>query len=414
MDDEIAKAMKVIRLKHNTTRQYLTAGDDQVSVTLTRPNYEDYNPKNTEWTLEWLNNSPEGLVGQVRLWSIYNKALTFDQDPYDYKFSNLCSDNLKQRSWPPSHGGSEADFEWQFELKGKNKDAVAVYIQKWSKSGREHLLLSGRSASRDNKPRFTFHPIFKKQFPQWVNNSWWVEVVVTDDNSDHNNLTTSSVNQKIITAMPEQPLILRQGSANEAPTSFETCTSVKNGRESNNLCHDKSLIDRDTNLSTIVNQKAAAPPDQPRSLIQSPFCNEFTPVRNDQEDNHNQINDKSLIDQEKTQNTGVRQKISSPPEHQTCMHGNHGARYSDVGQSHDHYMNMLPRWQVGQVFLHVSPISTGFHVSDGCKYGQYINSGGNVNGSGVQNNEMLVCIVKLIEAVIIMLILLITSMNKLV
>ncbi|KAK9667302.1 hypothetical protein RND81_14G246600 [Saponaria officinalis] len=119
--------------------------------------------------------------------------------------------------------------------------------------------------------------------------------------------------------------------------------------------------------------------------MQSPVCNKFTPVKNDQESNH-QIHNKSLIDQEKIQDTSVRKKTSAPPEYQPCMQGNHGARYNDIGQLHDCYLNMLSRWQVGQVILNVSPTSNRFQTSASYKYGQYTNSGGNVNGSGVQNN----------------------------
>ncbi|KAK9667319.1 hypothetical protein RND81_14G248300 [Saponaria officinalis] len=376
MDDEIVKAMKVIRLKDGKSCQYLTAGDDQVSITLTKPKYKYYIPKNTEWRVEWLNNSPKGLVRQVRLWSIYNKALTFAHDLDDY-----CSGSLKQRSWPPSHGDSEQDFEWQFELrrknKGRNKDYVGVaYPQQYSKSKLEHLLIRTRRPSLDNKSMLHFHPTFEKQSLRWENNVLLVEVVVTDDN------------QKILTTLFEQPLMLRHDSANKVTISLETSTPVKNGdhESSNHLCHDKSLIDHDTNLSTIVNQKASAPPDQPRSLVQSPVCNKFTSVRIDQEGDYHKIHDKSLIDQEETQNASVSTKTSTPPEHKPCMHYNHGAKYNDIGQLHDCYTNMLPRWQVGQVFLNLFPTPIGIHASPGYKYSQYTNSGGNVNGSGVQNN----------------------------
>ncbi|KAK9667304.1 hypothetical protein RND81_14G246800 [Saponaria officinalis] len=314
MDLETAKAMKVIRLKDDMDSQYLTAADDQVSVTLTKPENKGYNPKNTEWTLEWLSNSPKGLVGQVRLWSIYNKVLTFDKDPGDYTFSN-CSRYLKQQSWPPSDGGSEADSKWKFVLKRKNKDVVAAYLQKWSKSNGEHFNLSAwYYSSRHVKPKFNFHGPCKRSF-QWANSAWLVQVVATDDDSDDDN----------------------------------------NGLESSDHSnHDNSVINQDTNLSTIVNEKASAPPDQPKSLMQSPVCNKFTPMNNDQQSNHH--------------------------------HGARYARNNDIGQLHDHYMNMLSRCQVGQVFLQVAPTSTGFHASDGYKYGQYANSGGNVNGSGVQKN----------------------------
>ncbi|KAK9667307.1 hypothetical protein RND81_14G247100 [Saponaria officinalis] len=137
----------------------------------------------------------------------------------------------------------------------------------------------------------------------------------------------------------------------------------------------------------MVNLKASAPADQPRSLMQSPVCNKFTPVENDQDHNSHQIHDKILIDQENTQNMSVRKKTTMPPGHQPYMHGNHGARYNDIEQLHDYYTNMLPRWQVGQVFLNVFPTPFGIdHASLSYKYGQYINSCGNVNGSGVQNN----------------------------
>ncbi|KAK9667316.1 hypothetical protein RND81_14G248000 [Saponaria officinalis] len=342
MNDETAKAMKVIRLKDERLGQYLTAGDDQVSVTLTKPETKGYYPKNTEWRVEWLNNSPKGLVGQVRLWSIYNKALTFDKDPDDYVLSN-CSGSIKQWSWPPSHADSEHDFEWQFVLGKNDKDSVGAFLEKWSKKCRRHYLLCA------DKNNLTVQVRFKNRFLRWANLGWFVEVV-TDDDNDHNNLTTSSVNRKIFTALSEQPLMLGHESANKAATGFEISTPVKNGH-----CHDKSPIaDRDTNLSTIVNQKASAPMDQPRSLMQSPVCNKFTPMNNDQQSNHH--------------------------------HSARYARNNDIGQLHDPYMNMLSRCQIGQLFLQVSPTSTGFHASAGYKYGQYTNSGGNVNGSGVQKN----------------------------
>ncbi|KAK9667317.1 hypothetical protein RND81_14G248100 [Saponaria officinalis] len=372
--------MKAIRLKDDQYCQYLTAGDDQLSVTLTKPNYESYNPKNTEWRLERLSNSPENFVGRVRLWSIYNKALTFDKDPGDYTSSN-CSGSLKQRSWPPSDGGSEADSEWQFVLKGSRKDVVAD-LNKWSKSYWEHFFLYAGNPSRDHKPKFNFESP-KNRFSYWLNNPWLVEVVVTDDNSNHNSLAAWSswcVNQNI-SKSSELPLVPRQGFDNKAPGSFETSTSMKNSQ-----CHCKNLIiDQDTNLSTIVNQKASVPPNQPRPLMQSLVGNKFMPVKNDQEDNH-QIHDKNLIDQEKTQDMSVRKNTSTPAKNQPCMNCSHGARYNDIGQLHDHYTNMLSRCQVGQVFVNVSPTSTGFHAGAGYKYDQYINSGGNVNGSGIQKN----------------------------
>ncbi|KAK9667308.1 hypothetical protein RND81_14G247200 [Saponaria officinalis] len=323
MDDEIAKAMKVIRLKGDWYGQYLTAADDQVSVTLTKPKTKSYNPKNTEWRLEWLNNSPKGLVGQVRLWSIYDKALTFDKDPGDYMFSN-CSGYLRQRSWSPSDGGSEAASEWQFVLKRKNKDVVAAYLHKWSKSYREYFNLSPGNSSRDDKPKFNFDSLFTNRFFQWANSAWLVQVVATDDDSDDH--------------------------------SSDDSDDHNNGHESSDHSnHDNTVINQDTTLSTIVNQKASVPSDQPRSLMQSPVCNnKFTPMNNNQEINHH--------------------------------HGARYARNNDIGQLHDHYMNMLSRWQVGQVFFQVAPISTGFHAGDAYKYGHYANSGGNVNGSGVQKN----------------------------
>ncbi|KAK9667318.1 hypothetical protein RND81_14G248200 [Saponaria officinalis] len=324
MDDETAKAVKVIRLKDETFDHYLTAADDQVSVTVTKPKNKGRNSKNTEWRLEWLNNSPKGLVGQVRLWSIYNKALTFDQDPSDY-ITRDCSRFLKQQSWPPSH-------------------AVHAYLQKRSTKRSVYFQLCGSNSV------FHFLTLSKNRFMRWAKFAWLVEIVVTDDDNDHNNLTTSSMNQKILTTLSEQALMPGHESANKAATGFEISTPVKNGQ-----CHDKSpIVDRHTNLSTIVNQKASAPMDQPRSLMQSPVCNKFTPMNNDQQSNHH--------------------------------HSARYARNNDIGQLHDHYTNMLSRWQVGQVFLQVSPTSTRFHASAGNQYGQYTNSGGNVNGSGVQKN----------------------------
>ncbi|KAK9667309.1 hypothetical protein RND81_14G247300 [Saponaria officinalis] len=314
MNDEVAKAMRVIRLKDEECKLYLTAGDDQVSVTLTKPETEGYNPKNTEWRVEWLNNSPKGLVGQVRLWSIHNKALTFAHDvPGDLWLSFRC-DALTQQSWPPSHGGGEVASEWQLEFIGKSTHALKCLLIKWSKKYGENLTLKAKTSNIDNdKTWFTFATITRTKFFKWLTWKWLVEVVVVDNN-DNNNSTTSTVNQKKLIPPEQPPFIQRQGSANKAPTSYETITPVKNGQESNNhLCHDKSLIDRDTKLRTNVNQKASAPTDPPRSLMQSPVCSKFTPVINDQESNH-QIHNKSLVDQEKTQDTSVRKKTFAPLE----------------------------------------------------------------------------------------------------
>ncbi|KAK9667310.1 hypothetical protein RND81_14G247400 [Saponaria officinalis] len=188
MDDERAKSIKVIRLKDKTYGQYLTAATDQVSVTLTKPKTLGYNPKHTEWRLEWLNNSPKGLVGQVRLWSIYDKALTFNQDPYEYagyidSFGptfTTWSGYLRQRFLPPSDGGRGAPSKWKFALKVKNK-VVATYLQKWSKFERIYYDLCADDSSRYDKPKFIFIDQFL--FPS-LTTEWLVEVVAFHDDSD--------------------------------------------------------------------------------------------------------------------------------------------------------------------------------------------------------------------------------------
>ncbi|KAK9667311.1 hypothetical protein RND81_14G247500 [Saponaria officinalis] len=328
MDDERAKSIKVIRLKDKTYGQYLTAADDQVSVTLTKPETKGYNPKNTEWTLEWLYYDPD-VVGHFHLRSIYNKSLTFHKDPDNYFRSN-CSGYLKQRSWPLPDGVSEAHTEWKWKFVRKciYKDNLAVYLQKWSECERDYFNLSAENCSRNHKPKFHFEPPYMNRDSPFAN-KWLVHIVkfVNDDSDDDSGDDSDDHNS-------------------------DDSDDHNNGHESSDHSnHDNSVINQDTTLSTIVNQKASVPPDQPRSLMQSPICNKFTPMNNDQQSNHHR-----------------------------------GARYNETGQLHDPYTNMLSRWQVGQVFLQVAPTLTGFHASDGYKYGQYVNSGGNVNGSGVQKN----------------------------
>ncbi|KAK9741316.1 hypothetical protein RND81_03G097100 [Saponaria officinalis] len=319
--DELAKAMKVIRLKDEEYGQYLTAGDDQVSITLTKPTTEGYNPRNTEWRLQWLK-SPKGLVGQVRLWSIYNKVLTFAEDPADY-YLNTLTDALTQQSWPPSHGG-EAASEWRFELRGRNNNVALVGdLFKKSKRYNESLVLNAKSPSIDKKSRFIFNSFFRKTLFKWLNcNSWLVEVV--NDDPDRNNLTTSTVSEKISTSPEHQPLMQqRHVSTNKATiTCLETSTPVNNGQASNIQYHE----------------------------------------------------------------TSVKQKTSTTPPEQPLVHSNYGAKSSNVGFLRDQFMNTLSRWQVGQVYLNVSPTPTGLHTNAGYKYAQYTNSGHNVNGSGVQKN----------------------------